>query len=108
MTTRLIRLQDGTLIEVETQLGEPSQISSGAAKRVLETLDVIQPILVNACRPVIAAWKDLNKETTVEKAELELGLSFEGEGNIYITKVKGGANLTVKLTLRYDIAKTSE
>lgn len=36
----------------------------------------------------------------IEQAEIELGLSFEGEGNLYITKSKAGASLTVKLTLK--------
>jgi hypothetical protein len=35
----------------------------------------------------------------IEQAEIELGLSFEGEGNLYVTKSKLGANLTVKLVL---------
>lgn len=30
---------------------------------------------------------------------MELGLGFEAEGNLYITKAKGNANLTVKLKL---------
>ena len=36
----------------------------------------------------------------IEQAEIQLGLSFEAEGNLYITKAKGNANLTIKLTLK--------
>lgn len=36
----------------------------------------------------------------IERAEIELGLSFEGEGNLYVTKSSAGANLKVKLSLK--------
>jgi hypothetical protein len=39
------------------------------------------------------------KKMNIEQAEIELGLSFKGEGNLYVTKSKLGANLTVKLVL---------
>lgn len=100
MSTRLIRLDDGTLIEVEASPNEVQQVSSRAADRVHESLASIQPLLIGACRPVIAAWRELNREMTIDQAEIELGLSFEGEGNIYITKAKAGANLTIKLIFK--------
>lgn len=31
---------------------------------------------------------------------MELGLGFEAEGNLYITKAKGNANLLVRFTLK--------
>jgi hypothetical protein len=42
----------------------------------------------------------MNKEMEIEQAEVEIGFSFEAEGNLYITKSKASANLTVKLTLK--------
>jgi len=100
MPTQLIQLDDGTLVEVEAKPDEVQQISGGFAERVESTFDKIRPLLVNTCRPITAAWKELNQEMHIEQAEVELGLSFEGEGNIYVTKAKTGANLVVKLTLR--------
>ena len=64
MTTQLIQLEDGTLMEVE------------------------------------AAWQELNKEMTIAETQIELGLSFEGEGNVYVTKATAGANLTITMTLK--------
>src|SRR5215210_6834188 len=100
MATKLIRLEDGTLVEVEAQPNAVEQISSRTADRVEESLDKIVPILVKVCQPITAAWQQLNQDMLLEQAEVELGLSFEGEGNIYITKAKAGANLTVKLVLK--------
>jgi hypothetical protein len=100
MATKLIQLEDGTLVEVEVPLDQAQQISGGFADRVNETFDKVRPILVNTCRPIADAWKEINKEMEIEQAEVQLGLSFEGEGNLYITKSKAGANLTVKLVLK--------
>lgn len=100
MPTKLIELEDGTLVEVEVPKSEAQQISGGLADKVNGTIDKIETVLINAYRPVVAAWKEINQDLLVEQAEIEIGLSFEGEGNIYITKSKASANLTVKFTLK--------
>jgi hypothetical protein len=100
MATKLIELEDGTLIEIEVPADQAQQISGGLADKVQATFSKIQPLLVNTCRPIHAAWQEINQTMHIEQAEIELGLSFEGEGNLYITKSKAGANLTVKLTLK--------
>lgn len=100
MQSKLIELEDGTLVEVEVAGNEVQEISGGIADKVSATFDKIKPILINTCNPIISAWKELNKEMNVESAEVELGLSFEGEGNLYITKSKAAANVKVKLILK--------
>jgi Trypsin-co-occurring domain 1 len=100
MATKLIKLEDDTLIEVEMQEGEARQTTGSVVDRVNSTFDKIQPILVKTCRPIMAAWKELNKEMQIEQAEVEIGFSFEGEGNIYITKAKASSNIKVKLVLK--------
>jgi len=100
MGTRLIELDERVLIEIEATPGEAQQIASGAASRVNESLSKIEPLLIAVCRPVLGAWKELSREMQIESAEVELGLSFEGEGNLYITKAKASANFTLKLSLR--------
>ena len=100
MATKLIELEDGTLVEIEIPMGQPQQIAGSAADKVKATLDKIQPLLIKICHPVTAAWKEISQDMPIEQAEIELGLSFEGEGNIYVTKSKVGANLTIKLVLK--------
>lgn len=100
MSTRLIELDEGVLVEIAAAPGEAQQISSRAADRVNESLSSVEPLLIRVCRPVIAAWRELSREMQIESAEIELGLSFEGEGNLYITRAKANANFTMKLSLR--------
>jgi hypothetical protein len=98
--SKLIELEDGVLIEIDKPTGEVQEIAGGAADRIKDaTIDRIKPIILKAAKPIAEVYKELNKEMEVRQAEVELGLGFEAEGNLYITKAKGNANLVVKLTL---------
>lgn len=101
MATKLIRLQDGTLMEAEVPEKQAREISGGAADQVKAGFEKIQPVLLSVCEPVAAVWKELNqKEMHIDGVEIQLGLSFEGEGNVFVTRAKTGAALTIKLTLK--------
>jgi hypothetical protein len=100
-TTRLIKLGDGTLVEVEATEDDVQQVSAKDAEtRLNQTLDNIQPLLVRASQPFIAALKNIGQDADIDSAELELGFSFEGEGDVYIAKFKGGANLLIRVSLK--------
>jgi hypothetical protein len=100
MATRLIELEDGLLVEVDVLTEEPQPISGGFAQRVSSAFDRITPVIQRVCRSFVESYRQLPDSITLERAELELGLSFEAEGNLYITRSKGSANLVVRLTLR--------
>ena len=100
MATKLIRLEDGSLVEVEVSGDEVQQIAGSLADKVDATLNKIKPILLKTCQPIVAAVKDLREDVDLEQVEVEVGLSFDAEGNIYITKAKFGANVLVRMTLR--------
>jgi hypothetical protein len=101
MVTKLIKLSDGTLVEVEVAPGEAQQISGGSvAKKVESNFEKIKPALMKVCSPLADVWKELNKDVEINQAEVEIGLSFSLEGDIYIVKSKADANLKVKLLLK--------
>lgn len=81
-------------MEVDVPADQVQPISGGFADKVDATFEQISPLLVKTCRPIAKAWKELNQEVAIEATEVELGLSFEIEGNVYLAKSKGGANLT--------------
>lgn len=97
--TSFIRLADGTLIEVEAQAGQ-RQINTAQANRVNNQMEIIKPVVTRAATALVESLRELSSEVRLEQAELEFGLSFEAEGNVFITKAKTGANLTIKLTLK--------
>ena len=100
MPTKLIELEDGTLVEVNVPKDQAQQISGGFADKVSSTFDKIRPVLLKICKPVSETFKEVNEEMDIEQAEVQVGLNFEGEGNLYVTKSKAGANLMVKLILK--------
>ena len=100
MGTKLIRLEDDLLVEVDVPESEVQLVSGGLADTVEATLNKIKPVLLKACKPIADAVKEIRAEVDLDQVEIELGLSFEGEGNLYITKAKAGANMVVRMTLK--------
>ena len=99
MHNSLIQLEDGTLVEISiTEEGQ--QISGGFAHKVRSGFSKIKPVLLNICKPISELWAEMDQQVMMEQAEVEIGLSFEGEGNLYVTKSKLGANLSVKLVFK--------
>jgi hypothetical protein len=100
MITKLIKLEDGTLVEVEVLADQPRQIAAGTADKVAKQFDAVKPILMRVCKPISEAWNEINQDMNIDQAEVQLSLSFEAEGNLCITKSKANANITVKLVLK--------
>jgi len=100
MPSQLIELDDGTFVEIEVPGNSIEPISGGSADKVNATLEKIKPVLTNACKPILSAWEALDSSLALEQAQIELGIGFEAEGNLYITKAKGNANLVIKLTVK--------
>jgi Ni2+-binding GTPase involved in maturation of urease and hydrogenase len=100
MNSKLIKLEDETLIEVETSDDELREVSAKDASWVASSMDKIRPILLKACHPIAMMFQEIDQEMQIEQAEVEIGFSFESEGNLYITKATATSNLKVKLTLK--------
>lgn len=100
MATKLIELEDGVLVEVEVPPDQEQKISGDLAEKVDATFQKIQPVFRKICQPLILAWKEIDQDAEVKGAEIEIGLSFETEGNLYVTRSKAGANITIKLILQ--------
>lgn len=102
MGSKLIELEDGLLIEAEVPPNQMQEISGSFSRKVDTAISSIKPILMKISRPVIDACKEIGKESMIEKAEIDIGFGFEGEGNIYITKSKVGSNLNIKITIKIE------
>jgi hypothetical protein len=100
MATKLIMLKDQVLVEVDAPSDQVQKISGGIADKVDSNLQKLRPLITKACDPILEGWQELSQKVQIERAEVELGLSFEGEGNLYITKATAGANFKIKLIIR--------
>jgi len=100
MATKLIRLQDGILVEVDAKVGEAQQVSGGFAEKVEAHFSEIKDIILKTCQPVINGINEVRQEVQLEQVEVEMGLSFEAGGDIYVAKASLGANVLVRMTLK--------
>ena len=99
LINQLIKLEDGTLVEVEVPGDHFAQINATTAQIVDSNIERINPILVNVSNTVAQTFNEVDR-AEIEKAEIELSFNFDITGNVYITKAKAGAALKVKITVK--------
>lgn len=103
MGMKLIKLNNGLMMEVETSQNDIEQIAGGhndLVEKVEASMSTVESMLIKSVEPIISAYNILNQDVILEKAEVEIGIGFSAEGNIFIAKGKGSANLKVKLILK--------
>jgi hypothetical protein len=101
MSTELIELEDGLLVEVQADPQDaPRQIVAGAASQVDGAMDRARELLLKAVEPVTSVWDELGRTLTIDQVEIELGLGFEATGKLFIAQGTGSANVNFKLTVR--------
>lgn len=98
--TKLIKLKDGTLIEVASSENDIQQISNKEAEKVKKGLEQIKPLFQKSIDTVVQSIVWVTEKIEIENVEIELGLGFEGEGNIYVVRGTGSANFNVKFTIK--------
>ena len=105
MAMKLVKLDNGLLMEVEIaeNSNDIQQINGGGENEILERVEgsmgMVESMLKESVKPIVSAYEALNHDVVLERAEVEIGIGFSAEGNIFIAKGKGSANLKVKLVL---------
>jgi len=101
MSKKLIELENGLMMEVEVPESEIEMISGGddMVSKVQASMGTVETMLIQSVQPIINTYNTLNKEVTLERAEVEIGIGFSAEGNVFIAKGSASANLKVKLVL---------
>jgi len=101
MSKKLIELNNGLLMEVEIPQQDIEMISGGSdmVEKIDKSMDTVKNLLIKSIEPISQAYEVLNQDVVLEKAEVEIGIGFSAEGNIFIAKGNASANLKVKLIL---------
>lgn len=99
MATQLIPLKEGFQVEVEVDEQHTEQVSS-MGDRVEGALADVHGLLSQAVAPVTVVWGEMNRDLNISQVEIELALGFAAEGNLFLAKGKGSANITFKLTVQ--------
>lgn len=100
MLSKLIQLDDGTLVQVEVMENEVQRMGGGGPTKVKATLAKVQPVLLMVCHPIVEAVESLRENVDLEHVEVEVALSFNAEGNIFVAKTSFGTNILVRMILK--------
>ena len=101
MSTELVELKDGLLVEVQSNpQDEPKQIVAGTASCVDGAMDEARTLLLSAVEPVVSVWNELNRDLIIDQVQIGLGLGFEATGKLFIAQGTAKANVTFTLTVR--------
>jgi len=101
MAKKLIELDNGLIMEVEIPQNDIEMISSSGdmVEKVDQSIGAVESVLIKSIEPIAKAYKTLNQDMILEKAEVEIGIGFSAEGNVFVASGKASVNLKVKLVL---------
>lgn len=98
MGSHMIQLSDGTYVEVEVSSDRVREVSGSTAERVAASFEDLRPLVLRVCEPLRSLWTDLRRQIEVDSLEVELGISFEAEGNMFVTRATAAANMTLRIS----------
>ena len=105
MARELLELntEDGGTILVavdvpEAAVGRVSTPGETPIKKLEQSFNIVQALIVRGCRPLTKAFQQLHQETQATNAEVEFGINFTAKGNVYVVESSGQATLKVKVT----------
>ncbi len=109
MERKLIKLNDGILIEIsqaevidDDRTGDGRQEVSSKADKAFHTLkdksfsDITDKI-IKLSDNLSTSLDKQNSKRKPSKVSIELGLSFEAKGNIFVVEASGKASINVKI-----------
>lgn len=102
MAKKLIELDNGLMMEVDVPKSEIEMIAGGGdmIEKVQSSMGTVEQMLLQSVQPIVHAYQALNQEVVLEKAEVQIGIGFSAEGNIFVEKGTANANLNVTLVLK--------
>jgi Trypsin-co-occurring domain 1 len=95
----IVRFADGVMVEISRNPTPAEPVAGKAVERANQAFQAAAEILASALKAVVSPVQRAVRESGAKEAELEFGVAFTVEGNIYVTKVTGEGNITVKVTV---------
>jgi hypothetical protein len=99
MSTKLIELPNGVLVEVEALVGEGKNTPGASPEKVNSSGTDIAKTVLGICVPIANAFDELKKRHKAERVEVELCLGFKAEGSIFVTKGSAEGNIKIKCVM---------
>jgi len=95
----IIRFADGVMVEVAPNPTPGEPVSGRSVERTSQAFQAAAEVVGLALKSVVSSVQRAVRESGASTAELEFGVGFSVEGNVYVTKISGEGNLTVKVTI---------
>ena len=102
MASHYLELGDGIIVEVGSPGEKREEMHNAALERVDSTFEMVGSFIEKMVRPIGQSFVDLKTALDVpievKEAEIEIGLSFSAEGNIFVTKAAAEGSLSIRIT----------
>jgi hypothetical protein len=95
--SKIITLKNDIQIEVDIDDTEAMEISDN--EFVDSSIDKIKTLLSNVCEPIAESIIELGENINVESTKVTVGVKVGVEGNFFVAKSTGEANIQVEMTL---------
>lgn len=96
--TNMVQFQDGVIVEIIHETEEMRAISGGAARKLSSAFSAAGEMITRAMKSIVASTADGLRDAGVSEAEIELGIGFSAEGQVYVAKAAGEGN--IKITIK--------
>jgi hypothetical protein len=104
MTTKFLELDDDVLVEIAAPAELRDEMHSSTAEHVSTTMEMVAAKIGDIVRPLgdsfTHLYDALDVPVAVDSAEVELGVSFSAEGQVFIAKAKAEGTLKVKVVFK--------
>jgi hypothetical protein len=94
------------LIEAEVSKAKLEEIGIGSKEEILKEIQgsfkSIAETIKICSQDLAGIFDERNITKSIKSAEIEFGIKVSGEGNVYVVKATGEANITVKLNWEFN------
>jgi hypothetical protein len=104
MSTKFLELADGVIIEIGGAQDVREEMHTSTAELVDTTMNMVTQKLRKILTPIANSFHSLydavDVPVEIESAEVELGVSFSAEGNVFVAKSKAEGTMKVTVTFK--------
>jgi hypothetical protein len=96
----LIRTVEGTLIEINMPSDAPAIFDARLARKVSTPFYAVDEVISRIADSIVNSLRGV--QINASQIEIEFGIAFESEGNVYVTKSRDESNINIKITVPSD------
>lgn len=103
MSNKFLVLGNDVIVEIGGPLDARTEMHTSTAEKVATTFKAVADTLEKIIEPIANSFRglatELNQPVEIGSAEIEIGISFSAEGNVFVAKSKAEGTLSIKILL---------